>query len=129
MENVIRVLGVIHRDASIAAFTAALDSFIVESETEESTLAEAVHAVFDSAPGKRMTAPTVVALAMTHIAFTPETYTALADKVKGYIQANSGPRFQADGFTPLARLSVRKGPGGGVCRWNDLPLSEKLSPE
>jgi len=125
MDHIVRVLGTIDRDASIAAFTSALDLFTVESELEGEVLANAVHTVFDASPGKRMTAPTVIALAMTHLEFTLETYTAMADKVKGYLQANSGPRFMPNGFTPLARFSVRKGPGGGICRWNDLPLTEK----
>ena len=112
MDHVVRVLGTIDRNASILAFTTALDSFIFESEVEGDTLANAVHSVFDNAFGKRLTAPTVVALAMTHLEFTPETYTALADKVKGFIQANVGEKGSA-------LFSTRKGPGGGVSRWAD----------
>jgi hypothetical protein len=121
MENVVRVLGTIDREASIAAFSAALDAHIVETETEGETLAAAVHLVFDSAPGKVLTTPTVVALAMTHLSFTPETYTLLADKVKGFVQANSSK--ERDG----SLLRMKKGQNGGVSRWADVPADEKLS--
>ena len=126
MDLVVRVLGVIDREASIAAYTEALDKYIVDSEANETALAEAVHSVFDSAPGKRMAQPLVVQLTMGKLSWTPDTYADTAAAVLKYIQANTGPRFKVDGVTPFARLSMKKGPGQGVCRWNDLPLTEKL---
>jgi len=122
MDNVVRVLGTIDRDASIAAFSAALDAHIVETETEGAALADAVHAVFDgSTPGKVMTTPTVVALAMTHLSFTPETYQLLADKVKSFLQENSSK--ERDG----SLFRSKKGQGGGLSRWADVPADEALA--
>jgi hypothetical protein len=99
--------------ASTAKFTAALNTYIAERETENGQIATAVSAVFDSHKGKVLTMPTLAALALQQLNAQPENFKALTDRVTNYIRENS----RGEG----APLRVTKGKGGGVSRRADAP--------
>ena len=122
--------GSIDQDASLLAFQAAMEQHIVETETEESAIADAVSAQFDKYPGASQNMPALVNGALTYLNVTPATFTSLSEKVAQYVRDNAdhGAVKAKDGSittpaeAPRTRLfRIAKGVGGGVSRWSDIP--------
>ena len=123
--------GVIDEEASLEAFASALAHFKAERETEETHIAQAVAAQFDTYPGAAQNMPALVNGALTFLNVTPSTYSVLQEKVAEYIRANADhPAVKSkDGKTILTpaeakrtrAFSIAKGVGGGVRRWSDVP--------
>lgn len=108
--------GSIDRAESLKAAEAALDAYIAEHETQQSTIADAVSTVFGQFPGANLTMPTIEGMALRHLNPKPETYKVLGKRVLDYVRANSGKRETG------ALFGIAKGKGGGVCRWADVPV-------
>ena len=119
-KHVVRSGGLIDRDASVAAFTAALDAHIVESETEGAVIAEAVGAVFDQYKGAAINMPALETFALTRLNVQPETWASLRTKVKSFVRDNSTDTREEGGL-----FQGKKGSGGGVRRWADSPADSK----
>lgn len=118
--------GLIDDSLSTQAFTSALAAYKAERETEEATISDAVHAQFSEFPGASQNMPALVHGALNRLNVVPSSYKAMETKVLAYIRENSDRT--ADKKTgrvaepPRTRLfGIRKGVGGGVCRWADVP--------
>jgi len=108
--------GSVNQMDSQEAFDTALANFLAERETETSTIAEAVSAVFDAPQhmGKRIKMDHLTSLTLNHLNAQLENYSTLQQRVKEYVRANS------KGDNSL--LVIGKGAGGGVGRRADLPV-------
>lgn len=106
--------GTIDRAASLAAAETSLDSHIAQHETQQETIANAMSAVFDSYPGANLTMPTIEGMVSRGLNATPANYKVLTKLALDYVRDNSGDR--ASGAT----FGIKKGVGGGVCRWADV---------
>lgn len=123
--------GSIDEQASTSAFTAALAAFKAERETEDSTIAEAVGAQFDAYPGASQNMPALVHGVLRALNVNPANHKTMEAKVLAYIRQNSDRPAVLDKKTkavlvpaepPRTRLfGIKKGVGGGVCRWSDVP--------
>lgn len=113
--------GTIDRAASLAAAEAALDSYVAEYDTQNEVIAEAVSAVFDTYKGANVTMPTIAGIALRSLNAQPSNYKTLEKLVLSYIRDNT----DQDGEAPRTRMfRVKKGVGGGVARWSDVPESK-----
>lgn len=101
----------VNQEATLAKFAEDLLRFEAERETENATIGVAVHALFDTHLGKRLSTPFVVGEALKALNAQPETYKVLTEKVTEYLRTD--PAF-----------SISKGKGGGVGRVADLPVKE-----
>lgn len=123
---VLSAAGTIDREASLASAETALDTFIAERETEQETIANAVNAVFDQYPGAHLTMPTIEGMVLRHLNAQPSNYKALGKLVLDYVRSNADQKDEA----PRTRMfGIRKGVGGGVCRWADVPVEQPASTE
>lgn len=128
---VLAASGEIDEQASTQAFQAALSSFKAERETEEGTIADAVAAQFDAYPGASQNMPALVHGALNRLNVTYANHKTMEEKVLSYIRQNSDRPAVIDRKTkavlqaaepPRTRLfGIKKGVGGGVCRWSDVP--------
>lgn len=108
--------GSIDREASLKAAADALDAHIAETETAHSTVQAAVEAVFDEHRGAALTMPDLAFFAGIKLNADPKNRKMLEKVTLDYIRANSSAKRE-DG-----KLFVtRKGVGGGVSRWSDIP--------
>jgi len=108
--------GSINRAESLAAAEAALDAHIAETESAHETVKAAVEAVFDEHRGAALTMPDLAFFAGIKLNAGPTNRKMLEKVTLEYIRANSAPKRE-DG-----KLFVtRKGVGGGVSRWSDIP--------
>ena len=80
-------------DATISKFSADLDTYIAQRETEVAVIAEAVNSVFDDlkVQGTRANMPYVLSASLTklNIAAHPGMFTVLHERVHAYLQENS----------------------------------------
>jgi len=102
--------GTIDREASLSAAEVALDKYISEHETEQSTISDAVHAVFDQYKGASLTMPTIGGMTLRQLNAQPGNYKSLEKRVLDFVRANAGTRESGASF------SINKGVGGGVLR-------------
>lgn len=107
--------GTVDRKASTAAFESAVDKYIAESETEQSTIATAVGAVFDAHKGDALKMPILAAFTCQELNAQRENYSTLDERVRTYVRTNS------EGDSSLFVIS--KGKGGGVRRRADMPAA------
>lgn len=130
------ILVVGNRDASLANAAAAYDKHIAERETEEQTISEAVHSVFDQYPGAALTMPTIEGMTLRVLNAQPSNWKALGKRVLEYVRANSDRTAVKDddgnivtpAEAPRTRtFGISKGVGGGVKRWADVPESDTSS--
>ena len=131
--------GKIDEEKSVSNFRAHVAKTKTEQELEESTIARAVSAVFDENPGASINMDGVIGMALRGLNVQQANYTAMQDKVGAYIRANSDRAEKKDRKTgkvtqqkeqPRTRLfGIKKGLGGGVCRWSDVPLAGDSAPE
>jgi hypothetical protein len=124
---VLSAAGVIDTEASLLAAENAIVAYKADRETEESQIADAVHAQFDEYRGARQNMPALVNGALRYLNVQPANYKSLAEKVTAYIQANSDRQAnKKEGIVAEpARTRIfgtKKGLGGGVCRWSDVPV-------
>lgn len=103
-------------EASVAKFKSALEVQVAELETEQSVIAEAVHAVFDKHRGEAIAMPTLTNLALTNMNAQPSNYSVLSDRVANYI------RNAAKSANPV--FVITKGKGGGVRRTADITAKQ-----
>lgn len=120
--------------ATVAKFSADLDNYIVQRETEESTIGESVNAVFDALQeaGTRANLPYVVnqALTLMNISAMPSAYKTMYDRVHKFIQDNSqGKTDKATGQverpTSLFVISRGRSAIGSLSRRSDLPVQDE----
>jgi hypothetical protein len=119
--------GVIDEEGSALAFASALSAYKAERELEEGTIAAAVHAQFSQYPGASQNMPALINGTLTRLNVTPSNYAPMHDKVQAFIRENSDRLAdKKKGVTAepeRTRLfGVKKGVGGGVCRWSDIPV-------
>lgn len=131
---VLAASGEIDEQASTQAFTDALSVFKAERETEDATIADAVHAQFDAYPGAYQNMPALVHGVLRALNTNPANHKTMEAKVLAYVRQNADQPAVLDKKTkavitpaeaPRTRLfGIRKGVGGGVCRWSDQPEKE-----
>lgn len=106
---IVRNNGSIDLEASRAKFTAALELYTAERETEDASVADAVNAVFDQYKGAAVNLPALKSLALGKLNATHAQFALLSDRVGNYVKANP------------SLFEVKKGKGGGVSRLADKP--------
>jgi len=126
--------GVLDKAGSEAAFSAAFDKYQAESETEDATIADAVNAQFDKYPGASQNMPALIHGALTILNVQPAAHGTMEAKVHAYISENSDRAEKRDRKTKAVTqaaepkrtrlFGIKKGVGGGVCRWSDVPEAE-----
>lgn len=117
--SLVLINGSVDKAATLQATDAALDAYIAESELEQETIGQAVHALFDRpdlAKGARLNMPYVVSQTLQALNASPANFKALSERVAQYVRDNAGE--QGSGAT----FGIGKGKGGGVCRWADVPV-------
>jgi hypothetical protein len=118
--------GLIDETASTLAFQAAVADYKAQRELEEGTIAEAVAAQFDKYPGASQNMPALVSGVLHALNVQPSNFKTMETKVLHYIRENSDrpadKKLGREAEPPRTRLfGIRKGVGGGVCRWSDVP--------
>jgi len=101
--------GSIDHEGTISKFSGDLLRFEAERETENATIGQAVHALFDLHLGKRLPMPYLTGEALKSLNAQPENYKVLSDKVAEFVRTS--PQFD-----------TAKGKGGGCGRVADLPV-------
>lgn len=129
--------GKIDEEKSVSNFRAHVAKTKTEQELEDSTIAKAVSDVFDANPGVSINMDGVIGMALRGLNVQQANYTAMQEKVGAYIRANSDRAEKKDRKTgkviqtkeqPRTRLfGIKKGLGGGVCRWSDVPEKGEAS--
>ena len=112
-------------------FESAYSAFKAELETEDTTIAEAVDAQFSAYPGASQNMPALVHGILQRLNVVPANHKVMEAKVLAYVRKNSDRAQVIDKKTkaitqvaeaPRTRLfGIKKGVGGGVCRWSDCP--------
>lgn len=105
--------GSVDTDATLAKFESTLSAYIVERETEQSTIAAAVGAVFDAHKGTAINMPALTSLTVQRLNAQPENFKTLSERVQSYV------REQSKGDSSM--FLIAKGKGGGVSRRCDIP--------
>jgi hypothetical protein len=123
--------GVLDDATNAARFDSAYSQFKADLETEESTIADAVHAQFDTYPGASQNMPALVHGTLNRLNVDPSNYGSMEAKVLEYVRKNSDQPAKVDRKTKEVLVSaepartrlfgIKKGQGGGVCRWSDVP--------
>lgn len=103
--------GMVNLDATLSAFEVSLSKLASETETQLTSIATAVSAVFDKHLGQRMTLPALCSYTVAELNGQPMNWTVLTERVTDYVHAQA----------KLGVLSIAKGKGGGVARTADLP--------
>jgi len=109
--------GSVDVEATVSNFRSALVKHLAERETEQATIALAVHAVFDKNRGQVISMPALTGLALQELNAQPENFAALTDRVQEYVRDHS--KGDASLFV------IAKGKGGGVRRRSDIPAATK----
>jgi hypothetical protein len=104
--------GRVDSGASVEAFEAELSKFVAAHETELSSVASAVSAVFDEHLGHSINMPTLSALTAMRLNAQPSNFGALSELVLDYVRA--------DAKSASPTYTIRKGKAGGVARIADI---------
>lgn len=114
--------GSVDAEATIGKFGTDLARYIAERETEQETIANAVHAVFDHYKGASLNMPALVSMTLTKLNAQPESFKALSDRVLSFVRENAQGETK-DGVSerPNSLFVIGKGKGGGVKRRSDIP--------
>lgn len=112
--------GSVDTDASVAAAKTLIMKFKAERETENSTIAAAVDAVFTERKGAKFNKPFLVGEVLRKLNVQPENHKSLTDRVNQYVSDNAGDRASGKPY------SIGKGKGASMIRWADQP---EASPE
>lgn len=102
---VVRGAAGIDMEATLEKFAGDLATWEAQREAEASTVAGAVHAVFDASPGTALTKKWIVNQAVRSLNATPDTWGTLEKRVEDYLKTSG--QFSAEvgrggGFTRLA---------------------------
>jgi hypothetical protein len=124
--------GALDDSTNAQRFTSAYEQYKAELETEEATIADAVSAQFSEFPGASQNMPALVHGVLNRLNVTPANHGTMEEKVLSYVRENSDRPAKIDRKTkevlqaaeaPRTRLfGIKKGVGGGVCRWSDCPV-------
>lgn len=110
--------GSVDETATAAKFENLVSKYVVDSETEEATIADAINATFDDHRGQRLPMPSLINTALlVKMSCPPANHKVLSDKAAKYVRANAGERGSS-------LFSIAKGPQGGCARWSDLPVEK-----
>lgn len=110
---VVDTTGNIDQAASTAAWNKALSQRVADLETETSTIADAISAVFTKYQGQYVTMPILTNMALANMQAPLANYVILGERVRQYVRDNS------QGDTSL--FVITKGQGGGVAVRADRP--------
>jgi hypothetical protein len=121
--------GAIDEAASQIAFTSALSAYKAERELEASTIETAVHAIFDQYRGVSVNMPYLVNSVLRSLNVQPANFKAMESKVLAFVRSNSDRLANKskgiEAEAPRTRtFGIKKGSGGGVVRWSDIPEEE-----
>lgn len=122
--------GSVDRKASSAAFETAVDKYIADSETQQSTIANAVNVVFDAHKGEPLKMPILAAFTCQELNAQRENYSTLDERVRTYVRLNSQETKDDKGVVtqhPDSLFVIGKGKGGGCRRRSDIPVGETAS--
>ena len=111
-DYVVMSKGSVDVEATVSSFRAALVKHLAERETQNATIASAVHAVFDKNRGQVINMPALTGLALQELNAQPENYNTLSDRIQEYV------REQSKGDASL--FIITKGKGGGCKRRADI---------
>lgn len=114
-DYVVRSSGSIDVEATVANFRSALSVHLAERETQQATIADAVHTVFDQYKGQTISMPSLTGLALQALNVQPENFGALTERVQEYVREQS--KGEASIFV------IAKGKGGGCSRRADKPAT------
>lgn len=113
------------------SFSDAYEAFKAQRDTEDAQIADAVNAQFSAYPGASQNMPALVHGALQRLNVIPANHKVMEEKVLAYVRQNSDRPAVTDKKTkavitpaeaPRTRLfGIKKGVGGGVCRWSDVP--------
>ena len=124
--------GSVDIDGTLSLARTTIENYVASRFTEDSTIAEAVSAVFDAHPGTRMNMPFVINQALQHMSVTeqPGSYNVLYKKVHSYIQDNS--QGKTDKVTkavenPNSLFVIGRGKNAGTARRADLKTAADLA--
>lgn len=110
--------GSVDQVATAEKFEALVNRYVAESETEESTIADAINATFDTHLGQRLPMPSLINTALlVKMSCPPENLKVLTEKAQKYVRANAGTKESG------ALFGISKGPLGGCHRWADVTES------
>jgi len=131
-ELVFAVDGSLDEAGSIRRFENALAEFQASRLLESDTILTAVHAVFDQYRGEAIPMPALTSAVLQALHVLPSNYKTMEEKVTNCIRENADQSEKKDRKTgevtrqaelPRTRtFGIRKGVGGGVCRWTDVPV-------
>ena len=126
--------GEIDEQASTRSFQDALSNYKAERELEADTISAEVHAIFDQHPGASISMPALTGMTLRALNVQPANYKTMEEKVQAFIRQNSdrvekkdkktGEVVQAAEPSRTRSFGIKKGVGGGVCRWLDVPETE-----
>ena len=120
--------GKIDIDASVQAFRSAAVKRQAELETEQSEIAEAVEALFDSNRGKAIAMPVLGSMVAQALNAQPENFKVLSERALDYVRANSQTTGSEKEGTlvqhPDSLFVIGKGKNGGCYRRADRPAPE-----
>jgi hypothetical protein len=103
--------GSVDVEATTLKFRGALEVYLATRETEDASIAAAVHEVFDTHRGANINMPALVGFAIQKLGVTPANHATLSEKVADYVRNNAG-----DG----GAFEIKKGKGGGTRRVCDI---------
>lgn len=111
--------GNIDHQATNQKFSALLQAYEAERETEDELVVNAINAVFDEHVGARLNKPYVLNTALlVKMSCAAAELPILQKRAADYLKANTGERGSAI-------FGVSKGPGGGMIRYSDVPEDKK----
>jgi len=109
--------GTLDLQGTLEALSPKVVELVEQEDMATLDISKAVHAVFDTFKGSRLNTAAVTSFAMQHLTVTPETAGDVTSKIQDYIKQNSGERGES-------LFSTKRGRGGGVARWEDVPETE-----
>lgn len=113
--ELVTVDGMVDVDASVEAFTKALEANIAERSIALQGVAEAVATLFDANKGAHIALPTIGSLVASALNSPPASFKTISARVQDYVRAN------AKGGSSLF-VSVR-GRNGGTARRSDMVVT------
>jgi hypothetical protein len=127
------VAGAVDRKASSAAFESAVDKYIEDQKTEQSTIADAVNAVLTAQAGEPIKMPTLGAFACQKLNAPAANFATLEARVLAFVRTNSQEYKDSTGAVvknPASLFVISKGKGGGVRLRSSMPAAPAAtSPE
>jgi len=127
--------GEIDEQGSALAFEAELANYKAARETEEATIAAVIHGIFDKYKGASISMPALAGTALRELNVVPANHKVMEEKVLAYVRENSDRAEKKNRKTGAIEqvaepkrtrtFGIKKGVGGGVCRWEDVPEKDE----